>query len=50
MNAIITKRYKAKWIIKLKNYQFHTKYFSDKENYMIVYLLQYPIKKLFQML
>jgi len=44
------RRRRAKWIAKLKNYQFHTKYFFGKENHMINYLLKYPVKESLHML
>ncbi len=41
---------RAIWIAELKNYQFHAKHFSGKENYMADYLSRYPIGELLQML
>jgi len=39
------RRRRARWIAELKNYQFHAKHFSDKENYIADYLLRYLIGK-----
>jgi len=41
---------RARWIAELKNYQFHAKHFSGKENYMADYLLRYPVGEPLQML
>ena len=41
---------RARWIAELKNYQFHAKHFSGKENHMADYLSRYPIGELLQML
>ncbi len=35
---------------KLKNYQFHAKYFLEKENYMVDYLSRYLVEKSLQIL
>ena len=41
---------RARWIAELKNYQFYTKYFLDKKNYMADYLSRYSVEKSLQML
>src|SRR6266542_4113560 len=41
---------RARWIAKLKNYQFHAKHFLGKENHMADYLLRYPVGEPLQML
>ncbi len=41
---------RARWIVELKNYQFHAKHFLGKENYIVNYLFRYPIGKPLQML
>ena len=36
---------RARWIAELKNYQFHVKNFSEKENHMADYFLRYPVEE-----
>ena len=41
---------KAKWIAELKNYQFHAKHFSGKENHIADYFSKYPVGEPLQVL
>ncbi len=41
---------RARWIAKLKNYQFHAKHFPRKENHIADYLLRYLVGKSLQIL
>ena len=40
-----SRKRRARWIVELKNYQFHVKHFSEKKNYMTDYFLRYLVKE-----